>query len=68
MTYAVIIECHQKTVASYTSDFIPRVGDTIVNRDNNIPLTVTDVVYFIPCTGETSMSVVVRTTWWMPAS
>ena len=68
MTYTVIIECNQKTVASYTSDFIPRVGDTIIKRDNNIRLTVTDVAYFTPCTGETSMSVVVKTTWWMPAS
>lgn len=68
MTYTVIIECHQKPVASYTSDFIPRVGDTIIDRDNNIPLTVTDVAYFIPHTSETSMSVVVKTTWWMPTS
>lgn len=68
MTYTVTIECNQKAVTRYTSDFIPRVGDTIVNRDNNIPLTVTDVAYFIPHTFETSMSVVVQTTWWMPAS
>lgn len=63
MTYTVIIECHQKTVASYTSDFIPRVGDTIVDRNKNIPMTVIEVGYFIPCNNETCMSVVVTVKW-----
>ncbi len=63
MTYTVIVECNQEPVTSYTADFIPRVGDTIVDRNKNIPMTVTEVAYFIPCNGETSMSVVVKTKW-----
>lgn len=63
MEYTVLIECNQEPIASYTADFIPRVGDTIIDRNKMIPMVATEVGYFIPCNGETSMSVVVKTKW-----
>lgn len=63
MTYTVLIECNDQIISSYTANFIPRVGDTIVDRCNNIPMTVTEVAYFIPCNNEACMSVVVKTRW-----
>lgn len=63
MTYTVIVECNDKMVCSYTANFIPRVGDTMVDRQDKIPMIVTEVAYFIPCNNETSMSVVVKTRW-----
>ena len=63
MTYTVLVECNDKVVSSYTANFIPRVGDTIVDRRGNIPMIVTEVAYFIPCNNETTMSVVIKTVW-----
>jgi hypothetical protein len=62
MKFVVVIACHGRPQKTYTSDFLPRVGDTIVN-DTDIPCIVTEVIYNMPSENEDCISAVVNTEW-----
>lgn len=65
MKFVVMVVCNGKPWKSYVADFLPRVGDTIVD-DMDVPYVVTEVVYRLPekdTNGEYTVSAVVHTEW-----
>ena len=62
MTFNVCIVCDGVPRASYSLDFLPRIGDTIIS-DTEIPYVVTEVAYYVPKSGQDSIEVVVYAKW-----